>query len=151
MAQSISEIQELRASVKSLLEIWMRIKLAMQKAFGKDAITKDHENVFLKLKSDLSRTHRTVHERLPKGLQYDGDDMMEMMKNATSMGYLQTLPVTEKRNIFSKWHKVYVFMSRTFGALEVNGEGYLPSLHRDVMTPKPKSGRGKKKKRKARR
>ena len=120
-------------TTKQLVEIWMRIKLAIQKAFGKGEITKEQEQAFLQLKSDLSRHYRSVGERLPKDLLFDGDQMMEMLKNAISMQHLQNQPVAEKRNVFSLWHKVYVKMTRTFGALEVVNDGYYPSLHRDLL------------------
>lgn len=111
----------------------MRIKLAIQKAFSKGEITREQEHAFLQLKSDLSRLHRSVGERLPKDLQFEGSVMVEMLKNAISMQHLQNQPVTEKRNLFSLWHKVYVRLSRTYGALEVIHEGYYPSLHRDKL------------------
>lgn len=151
MALNPTEVAELHTSVKTVLEIWMRIKLAIQKAFGKEEMTKEHEAAFLKLKSDLSRLHRSLSERLPKELQFEGDEMIEMMKNATTMQNLHSLPVSEKRNVFARWHKIYVLMTRTFGALEVINEGYYPRIHRDLLkTPEPGAGNKAKKPAKAR-
>ena len=151
MAFTPVEVAQLKGSVKELLETWMRIKLAFQKAFSREEITPEQENAFLQLKSDLSRHYRSVGSRLPKDLQFDGDQMMEMLKNAISMQHLQNQPVNEKRRIFNFWHQVYVKMTRTLGALETIDEGYFPSLHREALkTPKPKEGKGKKKKKKKR-
>ena len=142
-----AEVAELHGAVKNLLEIWMRIKLAIQKAFGKEELSKEHEAAFLKLKSDLSRFHRQISEKLAEEkLTFEGDEMIEMMKNATTMQYLHALPVAEKRNVFSKWHKIYVLMSRTFGALEVMNEGYFPKLHRDLLKTPDKNPKAKGKK-----
>jgi hypothetical protein len=133
MALNPKEVAELHHLVKTLLENWMNTKLAIQRAFGKNPITQEQESAFLKLKSDLSRTYRIVSDRLPKDLQFEGDAMIEMMKNATTMEHLHALPLSEKRNVFSKWHEIYIKMTRTFGALEVINEGYYPRLHRDLL------------------
>ena len=60
MALSSEDIATLHSSTKTILEIWMRLKLAIQTAFRKVEITKEHENAFLQLKSDLSRKYRSV-------------------------------------------------------------------------------------------
>lgn len=144
MALQSKEIAELYDSMKTLLGIWMRIKLAIQRSFGKDPVSTEQEQAFLKLKSDLSRLYRRVGEKLPPELGFEGDEMIEMMKNATTMANLQQLPLTEKRNIFSKWHRIYVLMTRGFGAMEVMNEGYHPRLHRDLLkTKKGKKAKGR--------
>jgi hypothetical protein len=136
MALQAKEISDLYGSLKTLLEIWMRIKLAIQRAFTGEAPTADQEQAFLKLKSELSRLYRTVGEKLPPDLKFEGEAMIEMMKNATSMKNLQAVPVAEKRNMFSKWHRFYVLMTRSFGAMEVMNEGYHPRLHRERLKTK---------------
>jgi len=146
MALNPKRVEELYASMKSLLEIWMRIKLVIQKAFSKEDITREHETAFLNLKSSLSRLYRTVGDHLPKDVQFDGDEMVEMMKSATTMKFLQNLALDEKRKIFSNWHRLYVLMTRTFGALEVVNEGYYPRLHRGRLQTKSKEGPMRKKK-----
>lgn len=119
----------------------MRIKLAFQKAFGKGEITREQESAFLQLKSDLSRFYRTVADRLPKDLSFDGDQMIEILKNAISMQHLQNQAIAEKRTLFSNWHKIYVKMTRTFGALEVINDGYYPQLHREMVREQKKTTR----------
>lgn len=144
MALNPVEVAQLNGSVKALLEIWLRIKLALQKAFSKGELSREQENAFLQLKSDLSRTYRQIAERLPKDLAFDGDLMIEMMKNAISMQHLQNQAVNDKRNMFTAWHKIYVKMTRTYGALEVIDQGYYPSIHRDLLkSTKPAAKTGK--------
>lgn len=145
MALNPKEVEELHHSLKNLLGIWMHIKLAIQKAFGKGAITKAQEEAFLNLKSNLSRLYRVVGDRLPKDIQFGGDEMIDIMKNATTMEHLHSLPLAEKRNVFSQWHKIYILMMRSFGALEVINEGYYPRLHRGLLESAAK-GKGSKKK-----
>jgi hypothetical protein len=143
MALTPPEVEELHVSVENLLRIWMKIKLAMQKAFGKDGLAKEHETAFTQLKSELLRVNRTLAERLPKDLSFEAEQMVEMMKNATTMQHLRGLPVAEKRKQFGDWHRIYVLMQRTFGALDVMKEGYYPSLHRALMLPREKRAKAK--------
>ena len=49
MALNPKEVADLKQTVKTLLDTWMRIKLAFQKAFGREQITKEQENAFLGL------------------------------------------------------------------------------------------------------
>lgn len=145
MALTPPEVAQITQAVKSLLEIWLKVKLVFQTAFRKGEIQREQENAFLQLKSDLSRNLRVTSDRLPKDLQFDGEVMMEMMKNAISMQHLQNLSVNDKRTIFNQWHRVYIKLTRTYGAVEVIDQGYYPSLHRDLLRtakPKPKGKAG---------
>lgn len=138
------EVLETQHAVKAVLENWMRIKLAFQKAFSQGPITKDHETAFLKLKSELSRANRQLSERLPTNLGYDSAQMMDLMKNATTLQSLHSLPPQERRNVLAQWHRIYIQLNRSLGALEVVGEGYYPSLHRGkLLTEKPRTTAGK--------
>ena len=148
MAFTPKEVAELHTGQKKLLEVWMKIKLAIQTAFSQSQVTPEHENAFLVLKSDLSRLNRSVADHLPKDLRFGGDEMMDLMKNATTMQHLHGLPLREKRETFGTWHKIYVLMSRSFGALEVINDGYYPRLHRNLMRMDGGGGKGKSKRRK---
>jgi hypothetical protein len=127
------EVDQLHDSIKKLLELWMRTKLAFQKAFGEGKITQEHENAYLQLKSEISRIYRGIGEKLPKGLLFDGDKMMEMLKNAMTMEHLQHQSPAERQIIFANWHRIYIKLTRTLGALEVMKSGYYPHLHRERL------------------
>lgn len=131
------EVLETQHAVKTVLENWMRIKLALQKAFSQGPIVKEHEDAFLKLKSDLSRVNRQLSDKLPSNLGFDSALMMDMMKNATTMQNLHSLPPQERRGMLDQWHKIYILLNRSLGALEVVGEGYYPSLHRSKLITEP--------------
>ncbi len=138
------EVLEVQQSVKSVLDNWMRIKLAFQKAFSQGPISREHENAFLKLKSELSRANRQLSEKLPSNLSYDSAQMMELMKNATTMQSLHSLPPQERRQVLTQWHHIYILLNRSLGALEVVGDGYHPNLHRGMLlTEKPRVAGGK--------
>lgn len=130
MALTPTDVGELHENVKKLLELWMKIKLVFIKAFGEDAITRDHEMGLLNLKSELGGIYRIISDKLPPGLKFDGDKAMEILKNAMSMEHLQKLPQGERQNVYKNWHGVYVRLTRTYGALETMKQGYFPHLHR---------------------
>jgi hypothetical protein len=138
------EVLELQQAVRAMLENWMRIKLAFQKAFSQGPILKEHEDAFLKLKSELSRANRQISERLPTNLGFDGPQMVDMMKNATTMQSLHALPPQVRRDILAQWHRIYILLNRSLGALEVVGEGYHPALHRGkLLTDSARTAGGK--------
>lgn len=138
------QVLETQQSVKAVLDNWMRIKLAFQKAFSQGPITREHENAFLKLKSELSRLNRQLSEKLPTNLGFNSPQMMELMKNATTLQSLHALPPQERRQLLEQWHAIYILLNRSLGALEVVGDGYYPSLHRGkLLTENPRASQGK--------
>jgi hypothetical protein len=130
MALTPKDVDELYESNKKLLELWMRTKLVFLKAFGDEEMTREHENTYLQLKSEVSRIFRAIADKLPPGLKFDGDKMMEMLKNAMTMEHLHQQPPGERQNIYRLWHQIYIKLTRTLGALEVMKSGYYPHLHR---------------------
>ncbi len=130
------DVEQLHESIKKLLELWMRTKLVFQKAFGEGPLGPEHEAGYMQLKSEISRIYRGVAAQLPKGLQFDGDRMMEMLKNAMTMEHLSNQPLQERQNYFSSWHGIYIKLTRTLGSLEVMRSGYYPHLHRERLKPK---------------
>jgi hypothetical protein len=124
------DVDELHDAAKKLLEMWMRIKLVFLKAFGEEEISRDHESAYMQLKSEISRIYRAISEKLPKGLQFEGEKMMELLKNAMTMEHLHNQPPKERQSIYSIWHMVYLRLTRSLGALEVMQSGYYPHLHR---------------------
>ncbi|MCE5230782.1 hypothetical protein LLG95_14490 [bacterium] len=136
MALTVDDVEHLHESIKKLLEAWMRIKLIFQKAFGEGPITPEHENAYLQLKSEVSRLYRMVSDRLPRGLAFEGDKMMEMLKNAMTMEHLSNQGAAERQNYYAGWHRIYLKITRALGALEVMKSGYYPHMHRDRLRSK---------------
>jgi hypothetical protein len=130
MALTPEVVDDLHENSKKMLELWMKIKLVLIKAFGEGEIAREHETAFLQLKSDVSRIYRLISDKLPPGLKFDGDKAMEMLKNAMTMEHLHQLPAGERQNIYKVWHAVYIRLTRTLGALETMKLGYYPHLHR---------------------
>lgn len=136
------EVDDLHEQIKKLLELWMRTKLVLLKAFGEDEITREQEAAYLQLKSEIARINRAISSKLPTGLLFDGDKMTEMLKNAMTMEHLQNQPPAERQNYYQTWHRVFIRLTRTLGALDLMKSGYYPHLHRDLMkAPETKNKR----------
>jgi len=133
MALNPQGVDELQEHVKKLLELWMRIKLVFNKAFGEEAITREHEATYLQLKSEISRIYRIISDKLAAGLKFDGDKMLEMLKNAMTMEHLHVQAPGERQVLYRLWHVIYIRLTRTLGALEVMQSGYYPHLHRERL------------------
>jgi len=146
MALNPTEVKELQHLAKNLLKMWMQCKLAFNKAFSEGAIVKENEAAFLKLKAELSRVSKNLQARLPLDLQYDGDSMIDLLKNSTSLQLLHSFPQQERIKVLNNWHSVYVKLNRTMGALEVLDEGYYPRLHRHLISAAGSTKKKKKKK-----
>lgn len=145
MALTPQDVDDLQENIKTLLELWMKIKLVFVKAFGEGEITREHEAGFLQLKSEVSRIYRVVSDKLPPGLKFDGDKAMEILKNAMSMEHLQKLPAGERQNVYKGWHNIYIRLTRTLGALETMKLGYFPHLHRSKLQSRSTIATAKKK------
>lgn len=131
MALTPSVVDDLHETIKQILEIWMRIKLVFLKAFGDAEISADQEKAFLNFKAEISRNYKKISDDLPKGLNFDGDKMLDAMKNVLSIQHLRDYSPKDRQVLLQTWHAVYIRITRTLGALEVMQSGYYPHLHRD--------------------
>lgn len=130
MALNPQDVDILYEEVKKLLEMWMKTKLVFAKAYGEAEVSREQENAYLQLKSEISRIYRAISDKLTAGLKFDGDKMMEMLKNAMTMEHLHNQPPSERQVTMRLWHQIYIKMTRTLGALDVIKSGYYPNLHR---------------------
>ena len=133
MPLSPNEVNFLQDNTKKVLELWMRTRLAFLKAFASDRPSQEQEDAYLNLKSEISRLYRMISERLPPGLMFEGDKMLESLKNAMTLEHLHRQSATERQILMVLWHRIYIKITRTVGALEVMQSGYYPHLHRQLM------------------
>jgi hypothetical protein len=143
MALTPQVVQDLTEQAKKLLDLWMRTRLVFIKSFGNQPVTDDQEKAYLELKSEIQRLFRSMSENLTPGLKFDGDKMIETLKNAISMEQLRQNTAPERQKYFATWHAIYIKLTRTLGALETINAGYFPSDHRAMLQS---AGSGKKKK-----
>jgi hypothetical protein len=141
MALTPLEVDDLHEQIKKLLELWMRTKLVFLKAFGDEPITREQEAAYLQLKSEVARINRAISAKLPSGLLFEGEKMNETLKNAMTMEHLHNQPPAERQLYYATWHRVFIRLTRTLGALDLMKAGYYPHLHRELMKPPEKSKR----------
>ena len=130
MALTPSVVESLEGEIQSLLEMWMRVKLAFVKAYGDAEITPELERGFMQIKTELSAAYRNIEGDLVPGLKFDGEKMAELMKNAINMRHVRRQPTADRTTTFVLWHRIYVKLTRALGALKVIRSGYYPSIHR---------------------
>ena len=144
MAMTPHDVDELQETCKKLLGFWMQMKLVFLKSFSGAEILAEHETAYMQLKTEISRLNRAVSERLTSGLKFEGEKMMEMLKNAINMEHLRNQSANEKQNIYATWHRLFIKLTRSLGALEVMQSGYYPHIHRSrlkSMTPTKKTAK----------
>jgi hypothetical protein len=110
-----------------VIEKWVTLKTYLLKGFEPGEIAVDDEAHFLEIKSDVTRSIRSLSERLGETRLDYGDKLVrEMLGKCVSVNHVQSLPAADKRSLIKDWHKAFVLMSRTSGALAFLADGYVP-------------------------
>lgn len=136
-------IDEYLTLVQGTLEQWLAFRKYLLKAFSDEEIGPDDETDFLDIKSNVARNVRTMSERIKgyAGLDYGDKMIRELLNKCVSANTLRTLPEKDQSALLTEWHKVFIRLSRSVGALKFMSEGYVP--------PAPGTGKkGKKGKKK---
>lgn len=131
--------------VQSVLEKWVTLKTYLLKGFETGDIAIDDESHFLEIKSDVTRSIRSLSERLGETkLDYGDRIVRELLGKCVSVNHVQGLPLADKRSLLKDWHKAFILMSRTSGALAFLAEGYVPKAPKKSGPVKSKDGGGAK-------
>lgn len=133
MALNPPVVAQMVEQTKSLLDLWMRVRLIFIKSFSTQPIGDDQEKAYLDLKGEIQRLYRVISEELTPGLNFEGDKMMDTLKNAISMEQMRTQSASERQKYFAIWHQIYIRITRTLGALEIIHAGYYPHEHRALI------------------
>jgi hypothetical protein len=133
MALTPPVVATMHQNAKRLLDLWLRVRLVIIRAFGNAEIDDKQEAEFLELKSEIQRLYRVISDELTRGLLFDGDQMMDLLKNAINIEHLRAVSPKERQKTLSIWHNVYIKLTRTLGALEVIEAGYYPFEHRRLL------------------
>jgi hypothetical protein len=127
--------------VQSVLEKWVTLKSYLMKGFEEGEIPIDDESHFLEIKSDVTRSIRALSERLGETKLDYGDKIVRDV----SVNHVQGLPIADKRQLLKDWHRAFIMMSRTSGALAFLAEGYTPKAPKKTGAKKSADGGGAKK------
>lgn len=122
--KKISKTAALIDSAKQIGALWMEFRKCFQIACGNQPITSQNEQMFLQIKSDLSRTQRSLAQRLPAGFKYGSKRMTGIMAQSISIAALRELPVADKKGLYQEWHAAYIALENLRGVLSVMDEGY---------------------------
>ncbi len=113
---------------KNLLQLWVSFRTYFQRSFTSEPISRQEEQDFLELKSTLAKSHRALAQRSNELFYYGGDKILEILRQSISVGHLRALPIGDKRTLYTNWHSVFVYLSRTVGAYRFLAEGFVPLL-----------------------
>lgn len=113
---------------KNLLQLWVSFRKYFQRSFTSEPISRQEEQDFLELKSTLAKSYRALAQRSNELFYYGGDKILEILRQSISVGHLRALPIGDKRMLYTNWHTVFVYLSRTVGAYRFLAEGFVPLL-----------------------
>lgn len=138
---------------QNLMQLWIRTKSFLLKAISEQPITREDEQAFLETKSDISRYQRVLGPKLPEDADFGASRMQELLRQSISIGHLRGLPKSDKQNLLTAWHHVFIRLSRATGALQFVVEGYVPPPRKakatgNISEMKGAAGAEKKKKKK---
>lgn len=142
------------AEAQNLVNLWLKTRTFFAKANTEDPITREEEQAFLESKSEISRFQRILAPKLPPDASFGGERMIDLLRASISIGHLRGLPKPDRLVLMANWHAVFVYLSRTIGALQFMVEGYVPPprAHKaaggNISELKAAAGQGAKKKEK---
>ena len=107
--------------------LWLRTRQFFAKANAEEPITREDEQQFLEMKSEITKYQRTVTPKMPANVSFGGDRMTELLRQSISISHLRGLPKPDRMALLSTWHTVFILLTRAVGALKFIAEGYTPS------------------------
>lgn len=125
-ARKIAQIEETLNDLKQLYELWLKFRKYYLKAFTTEPITREEEQEFLEIKSEIARYQRVLSEEVHRSLYFAGDKAIELLRKSISVGHLRTLPQVDKQLYYKLWHYIFIYISRTLGAYQFFAEGFIP-------------------------
>jgi hypothetical protein len=114
------------AEAENLLGLWLRTRQFFAKANTEDPITREEEQQFLEMKSEVTKVQRTVAPKIPADAGFGSEKMIELLRQSISIGHLRGLPRADRMGIMAQWHSVFIYMCRAVGALKFIAEGWQP-------------------------
>lgn len=131
---------------QQLLQLWLRVKGFLAKAFVDTPVSPEEERSFLETKSAVSQYTRMVSQKLPPDVKIGGERMQDLLRQAISISHLRGLPKADKQALIANWHAAFISLSRAVGCLQFILQGYVPSQKQTKSGTNIKDLKGKKKK-----
>lgn len=114
------------AEAQTLLQLWVKAKAFFAKADTQEPVSREEEQAFLDMKSEISRAARSVGPKLPQGVTFAPEKLQEILRQSISISHVRAMPKADRSTLMGNWHHVFIYMSQAVGALQFIAEGYVP-------------------------
>jgi hypothetical protein len=116
------------ADAEGLMGLWLHTRQYFAKASSEEPITREDEQQFLEMKSQVTKAQRTVAPRIPADAGFGADKMIDLLRQSISISHLRGLPRPDRTAIMAQWHSVFIYLCRSVGALKFIAEGWQPRV-----------------------
>lgn len=125
MAQKGPSPEEVRlAESAKLAEDWKTVRQFMLYAMGMQPITQEHEQNFLRVRTEISKIQRALSQKLPAGISLNTALMTDLLKRIYSLDDIREKPAQDRQIYLLQWHKVRLSIAEVHGALQYIAQGY---------------------------
>lgn len=117
-------VKETADEVRMLIELWIKVRTYLNRGASSEPITKEDEQDFLRVKSDGTKYHRILKQKLTdqatriKRLDFAYDKMIDILRSSISISHVRSLPEADLKRTLTEWHKIYVQLNNVLGAYE---------------------------------
>jgi hypothetical protein len=102
--------------IRSFIEMWLTYAKAFKRAFKGAEITREDENEFLKLKSNLARRHAILLEALQRDY-IGGESIRPILSQTVTLSHVNRIRPEHYEKIERSWHETYIHLNETIGHL----------------------------------
>ncbi len=104
-------------STKVFMDLWVKFYDLLVSARKREQITPKDEADFLAVKSELARRHKVLQQGLGHDYGLDANTM-NIVSQAISLDAAQSSSDVAMKKMENEWHRVYISINETLGALE---------------------------------
>jgi hypothetical protein len=120
----VEYVEETAQELRTMLDLWLKVKHYLQKAVSGEPITREDEGDFLRIKSDGTKYHRILKNKMTdqktriKKLDFNYDRMIDILRSSISIQHLRSLPEADMKRSMTEWHRIYVQLCNALGAYD---------------------------------
>ena len=111
----VTDAEDRLKELQAMHKVWLQIRNLLMKASAHLPISGEDEKNFLGFTSDASKIQRILHNKIGERVNFGSDRIVELLRKAVSLNQLRQLPETDRRDIISNWHFIYVLLTRALG------------------------------------
>jgi hypothetical protein len=99
------------------MDLWVKFYDLLISARKREQVTPKDEADFLAVKSELARRHKVLQQTLGEDYGLDANTM-NIVSQAISLDSVQTSSEVAMKKLENEWHRAYITVNETLGALE---------------------------------